>query len=131
MKCLDSGNTVGLSGTYKDVCEWKDEYIADKNTNYAKIKNLFTIAKEANKSKSDNKCANLLTSEYKWQGLPAEKINDYLFCKKIANGDTFDIKQNYFYFYKAVEIEKCEFLKDEKLINLCNDVKADFPDLTQ
>jgi len=130
-KCLETGSTQGLTGVYKTICEWKDEYISDQNTNYAKIKDLFLVAKKAKETSSDNECRTLLTSDYKWSGLSAEKLNGYLFCQKVANGDSFDIKDNYFFFHKAVEIEKCEFLKDENLTKLCNDVKADFPDLTE
>ena len=120
---------------YKNICKWENKYIKDKDSNYFHIKDLLVKAKNIlNWNKFS--CSYFLGDNYKydfsyissfekWTTPKMAEIflkkNDYLFCKKISNLKTIDLKKELFFFNKALDLKSCNYLNDKNLTKLCDD----------
>ena len=122
--CIWSGvsNSDTLSWDYKSICEWKNVYIKESDTNFFHIKDKLNKYKDIVDWK-DVSCEYFLSDIYDY---PSDQINyvrktDYISCKKLKNIKGYSIKEELFYYTRALEIGKCEFLNDKNLIKLCNE----------
>ena len=110
-----------LDWIYKDICKWENKWLTWINTNYYHIKDwLLNYKKILNWEDFD--CSYFIKDNYriddKYQRILFKK-NDYLICKLFKWESENNIVKETFYYIKAKQLLKCEYLNDKNLVELC------------
>lgn len=118
LKCLNwEKKYTDLQWDYSLICKWDNKYIDSIDTNYFYIKDTLSKYKNIKKwVKMD--CSYFLENNYDWNS--NYKFVPYFSC--IMLSDWINVfEKEYFYYTQALKLNKCNQLKDIKLVNLCNE----------
>ena len=118
-----------LDGLYKEICEGKNKYIPDEDTNFAHIKDQLNLFRKIKENKNFD-CTVFLKKKYEYPLVNkiTDSVNilrtnietDVFVCSQIKDA-TFNIQKEYFLYKQAFVIGKCEYLDNKVLIQLCNE----------